>query len=89
MLSIFSKQNTEHKHLVKALKARPLDSAVMTELNDLLRTDHGTMDEGLLFTVVDDSEKALLEAHDEKLLALLTEIHRSANWEVQTRCRAT
>ncbi|MGV0983513.1 MAG: hypothetical protein ACOYB2_03095 [Limnohabitans sp.] len=61
----------------------------MTELNDLLRTDHGTMDEGLLFTVVVDSEKALLEAHDEKLHALVTEIHRSANWEVQTRCRAT
>ena len=89
MLSIFSKQNTEHKRLVKALKARPLDPAVMTELNDLLRTEHGTMVEGLLFTVVHDSEKALLEAHDEKLHALLTEIHRSANWEVQTRCRAS
>jgi hypothetical protein len=61
----------------------------MAELNDLLRTDHGTMDEGLLFTVVHDSEKALLEAHDEKLHALLTEIHRSANWEVQKRCRAS
>ena len=89
MFSIFSKQKTEHKHLVKALRARPLEPSAMAELNDLLRTDHGTMDEGLLFTVVDDSEKALLEAHDENLHALLTEIHRSANWEVQTRCRAS
>lgn len=89
MLSIFSKQKTEHKRLVKALRARPLEPSAMAALNALLRTDHETMDEGLLFTVVHDSEKALLEAHDEKLHALLTEIHRSANWEVQTRCRAS
>jgi hypothetical protein len=89
MLSIFSKQKTEHKRLVKALRARPLELSEMAALNDVLRTDHGAMEEGLLFTVVHDSEKALLEANGEKLLALLTEIHRSANWEVQTRCRAT
>ena len=89
MLSICSKQKTEHKRLVKALRARPLEPTAMAALNDVLRTDHGTMDEGMLFTVVDDSEKALLEVKDEKLHALLTEIHRSANWEVQTRCRAT
>ncbi len=89
MLSIFSKQKTEHKRRVKALRAQPLELSAMAALNDVLRTDHGTMDEGLLFTVVHDTEKALLEAHDEKLHALLTEIHRSANWEVQTRFRAS
>lgn len=89
MLSIFSKLKTEHKLLVRALKARPLEPTAMAALNDVLRTDHGTMDEDLLFTVVHDSEKALLESHDEMLLALLTEIHRSANWEIQSRYKAT
>jgi hypothetical protein len=89
MLSIFSKQNAEHKRLVKTLKGRPLDPAELAELNDLLRTDHGTVDEGLLSEVLDISEKLLLESHDEKLHALLTEIHRSANWEIQSRYRAT
>ena len=89
MLSIFSKQNTEHKRLVKALKVRPLDPAVITELNDLLRTDHGTLDEGLLAEVLDSSEKLLLVSHEKNVHALLTEIHRSANWEIQSRYRAT
>ena len=89
MLSIFSKQNTEHKRLVNVLKVRPLDPAVLAELNDLLRTDHGTMDEGLLSEVLDTSEKLLLESHEQSVHALLTEIHRSANWEIQSRYRAT
>jgi len=89
MFSIFSKQNIEHKRLVTALKVRPLDPAVLAELNDLLRTDHGTMDEGQLSEILDTSEKLLLEAHEQNVHALLTEIHRSANWEVQSRYRAT
>lgn len=89
MLSIFSKQNAEHKRLVQALRVRPLDPAALAELNDLLRLDRGALPEGLLSEVLDISEKALLEAHDEKPHALLTEIHRSANWEIQSRYRAT
>ena len=89
MFSIFSGPKTEHKRLVKALGARPLVTSSLTELNDVLRTDHRTFPEGLLFKVVHESEKALLEAHDEQVLALLTEIHRSANWEVQSRMRAS
>ena len=89
MLSIFSKQKTEHKRLVKALKARPLEPSALAELNDVLRTDHGAMDEGLLAEVLDNSEKLLLESHEQNVHALLTEIHRSANWEIQSRYRAT
>ena len=66
-----------------------MDPAVTTELNDLLRTDHGTMDEGLLSEVLDSSEKLLLESNEQNVHALLTEIHRSANWEIQSRYRAT
>lgn len=62
---------------------------MLAELNDLLRTDHGTMDEGLLYEVLDTSEKVLLKSHEQNVHALLTEIRRSANWEVQTRFRAT
>lgn len=89
MLSILSKQMTEPKRLMNALRTRPLETPAMAALNDVLRVDRGTMEEGLLFMVVHESEKALQEAHDEELHALLTEIHSSANWEVQTPCRAT
>ena len=62
---------------------------MLAELNDLLRTDHATMDEGLLSEVLDSSEKLLLESHEQNVHALLTEIHRSANWEIQSRYRAS
>ena len=89
MFSIFSKQRADQKRMAKALKAQPLDPAALAELNAVLRTDHRTLPEGFLFKVVHESEKVLSQAHDEKVLALLTEIHRSANWEVQSRFRAS
>jgi len=88
MLSIFSKQNAEHTRLALALRARPLDPAALVELNELLRTDHGALPEVLLTEVLDLSEKVLQESHDPNMHALLTEIHRSANWEIQSRYRA-
>ena len=89
MFSIFSKQKSDQKRLIKALGAQPLDAEVLAELNAVLRTDHQTLPENFLFDVVKESEKALLLTHEENLLGLLSEIHRSANWEVQSRCRAS
>ncbi len=89
VFSVFSRQETDHKSLAKALKANPLASNVLAGLNGVSRIDHRTQPSGFLFKVVRDSEKILSEAaHDEKVQALLTQIHRSANLGVQSRFRA-
>ncbi len=89
MHSIFSKDKADGARLANELRKRPLDPSALTELKAILVAKHTELQESLLWKVLSDSEKALQVESDKTLLSLLTEIHQSANWEVQTRCRAT
>jgi len=67
----------------------PSTEEQLQELRDELATSVSKFPERQLWYILRKSEVALKKADDDRTISLLKDIRQSANWEVQSRNRAT
>ena len=81
--------SSPRKRLVNNLQFTRPDTASLQELRAELVSSATEFPEPLLWAILKKSEEALKHVSDEQDVALIKEIRRSANWEIQSRHRAT
>ena len=81
--------NSPRVRLVKCLRSSDPDTVELERLVADLVSNVREFPDSLLWSILKKSEAALRRVKDEDAIFLITEIQRSANWEIQSRNRAT